>query len=315
MSETASSGSEPDPDISMSEGYQTGTEQFYGSNSDPNPDTEALGQPTPSSTHLPIPQGSSLGNPFTASATDTQIPFAGQSTLSQPLFRFTPSDTQQTAFTAQSTPVQPLFAAPTPSTPTRAHTRQAPFPAPSTPTGRPTVAGSPERTVRQGPSRGKRRALEDPPTPDPLQDFIHTAEKHFATQNQQWYTVAEQMRQTTVVLSRNSDVLGRLTTVLDSNNERLGREERAKARKQATRQMGTEQGSSNHREHGTRKEQVPTNHSDEARDDADNADNEIDNSTPLFKRPNPGVRSKAKKKATNDILLLRVSRISYFSRR
>lgn len=314
MSETASSQSEPDPDISMSEGYQTGTEQFYGSNSDPNPDTEALGQPTSSSTHLPIPQGSSLRNPFAASATDTQIPFAGQSTLSQPLFTFTSSDTQQTPFTTQSTPVQPLFVAPpTPSTPTRAHTRQAPFPAPSTPTGRPTVAGSPERTVRQGPhARGKRRALEDPPTPDPLQDFIHTAENHFATQNQQWSTVAEQMRQTTVALSRNSEVLGRLTTVLESNNERLGREERAKTRKQATRQMGSEQGSSNRGEHGTRKERVPTNHSEEARDDADDADNEVDNSTPSFKRPNPGVRSKSKKKATNDILLLRVSRISYF---
>lgn len=311
MSETASSESEPD-DVPMSEGYQTGNEQFYGSNSEP--DTEALGQPTPSSAHLPKPQGPSLENPFAASPTNTQTPFAGQSTPLQSLFTFarTPSDTQ-TPFAAASTPVQPPFAAPsTPSAPPRAHRRQAPFAALSTPTGRPTVANSPEQTVRQG----KRRALEDPPTPDPFQEFIHTAEQHFATQNQQWSTVAEQIRHTTAALGRNSDVLGRLTMLLDSNNQKLDRlerkEERAKARNQAKGQMGTEEGSSSRKGHEKRKEHDPRSHGEEAGDDADDADNEVDNFTSSFKRPNPGNKTKAKKKATDTMLLQRVSRISSF---
>lgn len=122
------------------------------------------------------------------------------------------------------------------------------------------------------------------------------------------------MHQASVALERNADVLDRLVTVLDLNNERLAglerKEEREKARKKATEQMGTEQGLSN-RDEQRRKERVSSNQSEENKDDADDEfDDSPSPSSP--QRQKPGVTSKAKKKAPSEQLLQRVRRPFYF---
>jgi len=266
-----------DSDIPISEEYATASSGEEDSNSQPAPS-----QPT-------------RGAASVAESSRNQSTFM----LHNP---FVASPTQQTPFLAQSTPHQ---------------IRQAPFATPSTPSRQSRIAAS--STIRQdtyaGPNdRGKRRALEEPSTPSPLQDFIDTAQQHFTSQNEQWSTVADKMHQTSVALERNADVLDRLVTVFDLNNERLAglerKEEREKARKKATEQMGTEQGSSN-RDKQRRKERVSSNQSEENTDDADDEfDDSPSPSSP--QRQKPGVKSKAKKKAPSEQLLQRVRRPFYF---
>ena len=274
-----------DSDIPISEEYATASSGEEDSNSQPAPS-----QPT-------------RGAASVAESSRNQSTFM----LHNP---FVASPTQQTPFLAQSTPHQ---------------IRQAPFATPSTPSRQSRIAASStsriaaSSTIRQdtyaGPNdRGKRRALEEPSTPSPLQDFIDTAQQHFTSQNEQWSTVADKMHQTSVALERNADVLDRLVTVFDLNNERLAglerKEEREKARKKATEQMGTEQGSSN-RDKQRRKERVSSNQSEENTDDADDEfDDSPSPSSP--QRQKPGVKSKAKKKAPSEQLLQRVRRPFYF---
>lgn len=88
-------------------------------------------------------------------------------------------------------------------------------------------------------ARGKRRALEDDPTQDPLQDFLYRTEQHFVRQNEHLATVMDKIGQTTNSLEHNSEVMYRIGEVLDLTTQRLlwieQKDERRKAQNKAQR--------------------------------------------------------------------------------